>query len=63
MLIEQATSRGRSLALNGVCGNFGVAFAAATTATLIYFMGWRAAFVVPAIICIVEDCVSGADPR
>src|SRR5690349_15859376 len=27
MLIEQATSRGRSLAFNGVCGNLGVAFA------------------------------------
>src|SRR5882757_8227476 len=28
MLIEQATSRGRSLAFNGVCGNLGVALAA-----------------------------------
>jgi predicted MFS family arabinose efflux permease len=52
MLIEQATSRGRSLALNGVCGNFGVAFAAGTTAALIYVFGWRGAFLVPAIVCI-----------
>ena len=29
MLIEQATTRGRSLAFNGVCGNLGVALAAA----------------------------------
>jgi hypothetical protein len=28
MLIAQATSRRRSLAFNGVCGNFGVALAA-----------------------------------
>jgi MFS family permease len=57
MLIEQATWRGRSLALNGVCGNFGVAFAAAMTATLIYLMGWRAAFLVPAVICIVTGII------
>src|SRR5258706_15770408 len=52
MLIEQATSRGRSLAFNGVCGNFGVAFAAGITAALIYAFGWRGAFLVPAFVCI-----------
>src|SRR5215475_1164435 len=44
MLIEQATSRGRSLAFNGVCGNLGVALAAGTTALLVYGVGWRGAF-------------------
>ena len=34
MLVEQATVRGRSLALNGVCGNLGVALAAGITAVL-----------------------------
>ena len=34
MLVEQARSRGRSLALNGVCGNFGAALAAGITAAL-----------------------------
>src|SRR3954470_6181240 len=52
MLIEQATSRGRSLAFNGVCGNLGVALAAGTTALLVYGLGWRSAFLVPAVICI-----------
>ncbi len=52
MLIEQATSRGRSLAFNGVCGNLGVALAAGTTAVLVYALGWRGAFLVPAIACI-----------
>jgi predicted MFS family arabinose efflux permease len=52
LLIEQATSRGRSVALNGVCGNLGVAFAAGITATLIYAFGWRGAFLVPALVCI-----------
>ena len=32
MLIEQATTRGRSLAFNGVCGNLGAALAAGITA-------------------------------
>src|SRR4051794_23745916 len=48
MLIDQAASRGRSLAFNGVCGNLGVAFAAGMTAVLITQLDWRAAFFVPA---------------
>jgi MFS family permease len=52
MLIEQATSRGRSLAFNGVCGNLGVALAAGTTALLVYGLGWRSAFLVPAVVCV-----------
>jgi MFS family permease len=52
MLIAHATSRGRSLAFNGVCGNFGVAFAAGITAALVYALGWRGAFYVPAIVCL-----------
>ncbi|HVD06296.1 MAG TPA: MFS transporter [Gemmatimonadaceae bacterium] len=57
MLIAQATSRGRSLAFNGVCGNFGVALAAGITALLIYAFGWRGAFLVPALVCIVTAVV------
>jgi MFS family permease len=53
MLIEQASARGRSLAFNGVCGNLGAALAAGITAVLIAALGWRAAFVVPGIICVV----------
>lgn len=57
MLIEQATSRGRSLAFNGVCGNLGVALAAGITAALVYGLGWRGAFYVPAAICIATGVV------
>ncbi len=53
MLIEQATARGRSLAFNGVCGNLGVALAAGITAALIVWFGWRGAFLVPAIVCLL----------
>jgi MFS family permease len=53
MLIEQATARGRSLAFNGVCGNLGVSLAAGITAGLVYVFGWRGAFLVPSIVCLV----------
>ena len=53
MLIAQATSRGRSLAFNGVCGNLGVALAAGITAVLVALFGWRGAFLVPGVVCIV----------
>jgi predicted MFS family arabinose efflux permease len=54
ILIAQAASRGRSLAFNGVCGNLGVALAAGITALLIAAFGWRGAFLVPALVCIVS---------
>jgi MFS family permease len=57
MLIEQATSRGRSLAFNGVCGNLGAALAAGVTAALVAGFGWRAAFLVPGAICLVTAVV------
>jgi MFS family permease len=54
MLIDQAVSRGRSVAFNGVCGNLGVALAAGTTAVLVEYLDWRGAFIVPAVICLVS---------
>src|SRR6478735_7244589 len=57
MLIEQATLRGRSLAFNGVCGNVGAALAAGVTALLAAAFGWRAAFLVPGVICLVTAVV------
>jgi MFS family permease len=57
MLIAQATSRGRSLAFNGVCGNLGVSLAAGISALFIYAFGWRGAFLVPALVCIATALV------
>ncbi len=54
MLIEASNARGRTLAWNGVCGNMGVALAAGITAFIAYFLGWRAAFFVPGVICILS---------
>src|SRR6188474_557567 len=52
MLIEASKARGRTLAFNGVCGNLGAALAAGITAFLAYWLGWRAAFLVPAALCL-----------
>src|SRR6516162_2315465 len=57
MLIQHATLRGRSLAFNGVCGNLGAALAAGTTAALLAGLGWRAAFLVPGVICVASAIV------
>jgi MFS family permease len=52
MVVALAKHRGRTLALNGVCGNLGVALAAGITAALTAWVGWRGAFFVPAVVCI-----------
>jgi MFS family permease len=52
MLIEISQARGRTLAFNGVCGNLGVALAAGITGILASWLGWRAAFAVPALMCV-----------
>jgi predicted MFS family arabinose efflux permease len=52
IVVAQATNRGRTLALNGVCGNLGVALAAGITAVLTAWIGWRGAFMVPAVVCV-----------
>ena len=57
MLIEASQARGRSLAFNGVCGNLGVSLAAGISAALATWFGWRAAFLVPAVLCIATGIV------
>lgn len=57
MLIEQASARGRSLAFNGVCGNLGAALAAGLTAALVAGFGWRAAFLLPGVICVATAVI------
>src|SRR5262249_29335373 len=52
MLIDVSQARGRTLAFNGVCGNLGAALASAVAAALASWFGWRAAFMVPAALCL-----------
>src|SRR4051794_6434550 len=53
MLIEASGARGRTLAFNGVCGNLGVSLAAGISAALATWVSWRAAFLVPAVLCVI----------
>jgi MFS family permease len=57
MLIEASGAKGRTLAFNGVCGNLGVSLAAGISAALATWLGWRAAFLAPAALCIVTGFV------
>jgi MFS family permease len=52
MLIEISKARPRTLAFNGVCGNLGVTLAAGISTTLMAWFNWRAAFLVPAAVCL-----------
>jgi len=52
MLVEAAGDKpGRSIGVNGVFGNLGVALAPVITAFLANAIGWRAAFIAPGLFC------------
>jgi len=50
MLLRHATRPGLTIGINGLSGNLGVALAALVTGLVIKYAGWRAAFVVPAVV-------------
>jgi MFS family permease len=52
MLVSNQPQLGRTLGVNGVWGNAGLAFAALLTGALADFAGWRTAFFVPGALCI-----------
>jgi MFS family permease len=53
MLVEAAGDKpGRSIGVNGVFGNLGVALAPVVTAFLAARFGWRAAFIAPGLVCL-----------
>jgi MFS family permease len=53
MLVEAAGDKpGRSIGVNGVFGNVGVALAPVVTAFLAARFGWRAAFIAPGVVCL-----------
>jgi MFS family permease len=52
LVAERGADLGRTLGVNGVYGNTGLAFAALLTGALADLAGWRAAFVVPGLVCI-----------
>ena len=52
MLVRGARRPGLAIGINGLAGNLGVAFAAVTTGFLVKYVGWRAAFAVPAFLAM-----------
>jgi MFS family permease len=52
MLLQGTRTPGRTIGLNGLAGNLGIAVAAVLTGFLIESAGWRAAFIVPGLIAI-----------
>jgi MFS family permease len=52
MLVRGAKRPGLAIGVNGLAGNLGVALAAVTTGLLVKYVGWRAAFAVPAFLSL-----------
>lgn len=52
MLLQHAARPGRTIGVNGLVGNLGIAAAALVTGALVQAFDWRAAFVVPGLVCI-----------
>src|SRR3954452_13666759 len=57
MLLQGAARPGATIGINGLAGNLGIAVAAAITGLLVKWVGWRSAFAVPGLSCIVLGVV------
>jgi MFS family permease len=52
-LVRSARARGMALAVNGIFGSLGVASAGLLAGVLIDAVSWRAAFIVPGVVCLL----------
>lgn len=52
MLVQKSPKPGRTIGLNGLAGNLGIAVAALMTGLIVKYLGWRMAFVIPGLIAI-----------
>jgi MFS family permease len=52
MLVQRSPHPGRTIGINGLAGNLGIAVAALITGFLVEHWGWRAAFAVPGVASI-----------
>ncbi len=57
MLVQGATRPGWTIGINGLVGNLGVAGAAFATGVLVKYFGWRTAFAVPGVVCLLLGVV------
>lgn len=52
MLLRDTKRPGRTIGVNGLAGNLGIALAALVTGLIVKYLGWRAAFAVPALVSL-----------
>jgi MFS family permease len=52
MLVRDSARPGRTIGINGLAGNLGIALAAIVTGALVKYFGWRTAFVAPGLASI-----------
>ncbi len=52
-VVKSASARGMALAVNGIFGSLGIASAGLVAGVLIDAFSWRAAFIVPGVICLL----------
>ncbi|MFV8412742.1 MFS transporter [Vibrio owensii] len=57
LIFSSANKTGRAIAVNGLAGNLGLAFAAMGTALLCQWFSWQAAFYVPGLVCLLTGIV------
>jgi MFS family permease len=57
MLLQNTSTPGKVIGINGLAGNLGIALAAILTGLLVKYFGWRTAFVVPGIASLVLGAV------
>ncbi|AYO14349.1 MFS transporter [Vibrio owensii] len=57
LIFSSAYKPGRAIAVNGLAGNLGLAFAAMGTALLCQWFSWQAAFYVPGLVCLLTGIV------
>ena len=53
MLVQGAARPGTTIGINGLAGNLGIAVAALVTGFLVKYLGWRAAFAIPGVLCLL----------
>ncbi len=53
MLVQGSARPGAVIGVNGLAGNLGIAAAALVTGVLVQAFGWRAAFAVPGVACLL----------
>jgi len=52
VVVRYAEKRGRALGINGIFGGLGMAIAPGVSGFLTATLGWRAAFVLPGVVCL-----------